>query len=115
MIINLDSIDIYLKPGPTDMRKQINGLSEIVLNDLELDLFSNSLFLFSNRYKKLIKILYWDKNGFCLWSKRLEKDHFPWPATGEDALKLSKKEFEMLLSGIDFWKAHKEIKNKEIF
>ena len=59
------------------MIKAVNGLSIIVTDDMELDPFAESLFIFCNRNKKLIKALYWDRNGFCLWQKRLEKDKFP--------------------------------------
>ncbi|MDA3809026.1 MAG: IS66 family insertion sequence element accessory protein TnpB [Spirochaetaceae bacterium] len=83
MILNLDKLNIYVKPGATDMRKQINGLSVIVQEELEKGPFSGSLFLFCNKTRKLLKILYWDRNGFCLWLKRLEKDKDPWPQAAE--------------------------------
>ena len=53
------------------MRKSINGLSIMVVDQLEMDAMSGQLFLFCNRYKEKIKVLYWDKNGFCLWYKRV--------------------------------------------
>lgn len=67
---------VYLAPGNTDMRKAINGLSITVQGILDLDPFSGHLFVFCNRAKTIIKILYWDRNGFCLWQKRLEKHKF---------------------------------------
>ena len=58
---------IYLAVGGTDMRKSINGLSSIVMDEFELDPFSGNLFGFCNKIRKIIKILFWDKNGFCIW------------------------------------------------
>ena len=78
MTVDLQKVNIYVRPGKTDMRKQINGLA-IVVQQLKLDPFSGSLFLFCNRRRYLLKILYWDRTGFALWQKRLEKDKFPWP------------------------------------
>jgi transposase len=56
-----------------------------------------------------IKILYWDKNGFCLWQKRLEKDRFPWIKRHGELHEITTEQLEWLLSGIDFWNAHKEL------
>jgi transposase len=109
MIIDLEKLNIYVSPGVTDMRKQINGLSILVQEELEKDPFSGSLFLFCNKTRKLIKILYWDINGFCLWMKRLEKDRFPWPQDRSSVSDITRDQLEMLLKGIDFWKAHKKL------
>ncbi|MBN1499003.1 MAG: IS66 family insertion sequence element accessory protein TnpB [Spirochaetes bacterium] len=114
MLINLNKVRIFLKPGTTDMRKQINGLSIIVEEELEFDPFSGHLFMFCNRQRKILKVIYWDKNGFCMWQKRLEKYRFPWPENSEEAVELSREELLMLLSGIDFFKAHKEIKYRTV-
>ena len=74
------SLKVFLAPGATDLRKSINGLSVLAASGLELDVLSGSLFVFCNRKRDLIKIVYWDRNGFCLWMKRLEKETFQWPA-----------------------------------
>lgn len=66
-------IRVYLALGNTDMRKAINGLSVLVEGNLSLNPFSGHLFVFTNRRRNILKILYWDRNGFCLWQKRLEK------------------------------------------
>jgi len=114
MIPDLDKTDIYIKPGKTDMRKQISGLSIVVQDEMELNLFAQSLFLFCNRDRKILKALYWDRNGFCLWQKRLEKDLFPWPKDEEEARKISHDQLKLLLLGIDFWKAHKPLNCCEV-
>jgi len=97
---------IFLRPGKTDFRKAINGLSGIVENQMKLDLFSGCYFVFCNKRKDKLKIIYWDRNGFCLWYKRLEKDKFTWPMTEEEALELSIEEFTWFLRGLDYKKAH---------
>jgi|WetSurSiteA1Bulk_404760.scaffolds.fasta_scaffold54529_2 transposase len=111
MINDFTQYAIYLMPGSTDMRKQINGLAVIAENEMTKDVFSQSLFLFCNRGKTHLKILYWDKNGFCLWVKRLEKHRFPWPVTESDYKNINYEELKMLLNGIDFFNAHENLKN----
>ena len=76
MIVDFSKVRIYIKPGATDMRKQINGLSIIVEEELKMDIFRGNMYMFCNRNRRILKILYWDRNGFCLWLKRLEKDKF---------------------------------------
>ena len=100
---------VYLALGATDMRKAINGLSMLTQGELDLDPFSGHLYVFCNRRRTIIKILYWDRNGFCLWQKRLERDKFPWPQSEEAAREISSEQLKMLLDGIDFWHAHQRI------
>ena len=91
------------------MRKAINGLAVLVDEQMQEDPLNGSLYLFCNKQRRNLKALYWDRNGFCLWQKKLEKHRFPWPETEEAAKELSRKELEMLLDGIDFFRAHKEL------
>jgi transposase len=115
MIVDWNTVKMFIKPGSIDFRKQINGLSAHVANQMKKDVFSGAFYIFASRDRKKIKIIYWDKNGFCLWQKRLEKDRFPWPINNNEAMELAFDEFKMLLSGIDFFKAHQEIKGIKIF
>lgn len=101
MFVPPPSTQVYIAPGATDMRKSINGLSLLVTDQLDLDPFSGYLFAFCNRKRDMIKILYWDRNGFCLWHKRLEKDRFRWPETAEDVLYVQGYELSWLLDGLD--------------
>lgn len=101
---------IYVRPGATDMRKQINGLVLIVEQLMESNVFEPTLFLFCNGQRRILKALYWDRTGFCLWQKRLEKHKFPWPPSAEDARReIDSKKLRMLLEGIDFWSAHQQL------
>jgi transposase len=114
MIIAWDKIQIYVKPGVTDLRNHINGLSAAVEEECGDKLFSGSLFLFCNRNRKRLKILYWDRNGFCLWVKRLEEDRFPWPKDSGEAKEITREQLAMLLDGIDFFKAHKKLNFSQV-
>ena len=101
---------VFLALGATDMRKSINGLSVIAGEQMELDIFSGYLFVFCNRKKTILKILYWDQNGFCVWQKRLEKDRFKWPATQKDAMNIGSKELSWLVAGLNIGQAHNSLK-----
>jgi transposase len=70
---------IYLYLPTTDIRKSIDGLSGIVQEQLKLNPFGKYLFIFSNRRRNRVKILYWDKTGFVIWYKRLEKSRWSSP------------------------------------
>ena len=114
MILDWDKVEIYVKPGSTDMRKQINSLAEIVEKEMGKNAGSGELFLFCGRDRKRLKILYYDKNGFCLWLKRLEKHKFPWPSSVEESMKISYEQITMLLDGIDFFNAHTEVRYEQV-
>jgi transposase len=92
---------VYLAPGNTDMRKEINGLSIFVEGKLQLDPFSGHLFVFCNRRHTVLKILFWDRNGFALYQKRLEKHRFKWPESTEEVLEVSSRDLSFLLEGLD--------------
>jgi len=101
--------NVYLAVGNTDMRKAINGLSILVEQAMELNPFSGDLFVFCNRTRTIIKILYWDHNGFCLWHKRLEKHRFKWPRSREEVIGIDARQLNWLLAGLDFTSAHKRL------
>lgn len=103
-MIRWESVAIYVHRDPVDFRQSINGLSIRVSEVMELDAFSGSLFVFGNRSRNKIKILYWDKTGFALWYKRLEKNTFKWPRKGDAVLTLSDEQFDWLLRGLDIAK-----------
>ena len=99
-MLTLSDKKIYLACGPTDMRKQINGLSAIVEGSFKLDPFS-ALFVFCNRARDRLKILEWGGDGFWLYFKRLEKGRFRWPTADADeaTMTLSREELYHLLGG----------------
>lgn len=91
--------DVYLHCSPVDFRKSINGLALIVEQSMGLNPYSDGLFLFTNKGKDKLKILYWDKTGFALWYKRLEKERFKWPQSSTDVLNLTALQLDSLLDG----------------
>ncbi|MEO0250038.1 MAG: IS66 family insertion sequence element accessory protein TnpB [candidate division WOR-3 bacterium] len=97
---------VYLAVGAVDMRKAINGLSMLVQGTLALDPFSGHVFGFCNRRRSIVKVLYWDRNGFCLWQKRLEREVFRWPESAEQVLEIGMRELGWLVEGLDM----KEVK-----
>ena len=114
MTIDLSKARIFLRPGYTDLRKAVNGLAGIAEQQMEGDPFGGAVYLFCNRERRLLKAVYWDRNGFWMSQKRLEKDRFPWPDTSEAARELDGGELSMLLNGIDFFKAHKPLYYKKV-
>ena len=105
-----DFDQIFLHRGFVDMRKSINGLSVIVAEEMKLDLKSSSLFIFTNKRRTHIKILYFDKSGFALWLKRLEGTKFSWPKKIEkDIVEIEAKDLELLLDGLNIWTRFKEV------
>jgi transposase len=117
MIGSISGVKVYLALGYTDMRKSINGLSIIVESQFDLDPYSGHFFVFCNRRSTIMKILYWDRNGFCLWQKRLEKERFQWPKTTGGAMMIEERELRWLLEGLELKqeKAHKRLSYSVIY
>lgn len=110
MFVDLEFV--YLHREPVDFRKSIDGLSLIVDQAMGLSVFESALFVFCNRRRDKLKILYWDSSGFCLWYKRLEKERFKWPRKREEnIIALTEEQFHWLLRGFDInaLKPHKKL------
>lgn len=93
---------VWLAAGVTDMRKQFNGLSALAESVLKQDPFSGHLFVFRGRRGDLIKIVWWDGQGACMFSKRLETGRFVWPSAADGKVTISAAQLSMLLEGIDW-------------
>ncbi len=103
---------VYLYRDIVDFRKGINGLSALVEAVLQQDPFSEQLFVFCNRRRDAIKILYWESSGFCLWQQRLEQARFKWPRKANDTvITLTGQQLNWLLDGYDVMalKPHKRL------
>jgi transposase len=103
---------VYLCRDSVDFRKGINGLSVLVEDTLCLDPFSEHLFVLCNRRRNRVKVLYWERSGFCLWQKRLEKARFHWPRkSSEEIVTLTSQQLNWLLDGYDIMrmKPHKKL------
>ncbi len=105
-MLRIESFDgIYLHRDRVDFRKSIDGLSAIVEQEMGLDPFGRHLFLFCNRNRTRMKVLYWDATGFALWYKRLEQNRFIWPRKHDDeVIEITGEQLRWLLSGYDVWK-----------
>lgn len=105
MITWPQSISIYLHRDPVDFRKAINGLAVIVSEQFEGRLYDQAIFVFCNKNRSQLKVLYWDETGFVLWQKRLEKDKFKWPRhSAVGTIALSHEQWCWLLRGFDIEK-----------
>lgn len=94
------------------MRKSINGLSVLVEQELELNPMIEALFVFCNRNRDKIKLLYWERNGFVLWYKRLEKQRFKWLNPNDtSSICIDGYQLNLLLDGLDIFnnKPHKTL------
>jgi len=97
-----NDIQVYLYAQPVDMRKAIDGLSALVEQEMGLSPNIEALFVFCNRGRDKIKLLCWERNGFIVWYKRLEKQRFRWPSSSE-TLNLTGQELNWLLDGFDLF------------
>lgn len=96
---------VYLHRAPIDMRKQIDGLAALVEGAMQDNPFSGSLYLFTNRRRDKLKMLVWDRTGFVVWYKRLEREKFAWPVrSSETVVTLTGEQLSWLLEGYDVWR-----------
>lgn len=100
-----DRVRVWLYARPTDMRKQFDGLAALARNQLNEDPMSGHLFVFINRRRTYMKVLYFDRGGYCLWCKRLEQGQFNYNAQRGDKQSLSWTELKLLLDGVDVQKS----------
>lgn len=97
------SVRVYVCLTPCDMRRSFDGLHALVRDHLEMDAFAGHLYLFASRRRDRLKILYWDRDGFAVWSKRLEEGTYAIPSAEPPArrIEMTPEELGALLSGID--------------
>ena len=102
MIALPSGMNIWITAGVTDLRRGFTGLSAVAQTVLEQDPYSGHVFVFRGRRGDLIKLLWWDGDGLCLFAKRLERGRFIWPKVEKGAVSLSRAQLSMLLEGIDW-------------
>lgn len=93
---------IWIAAGVTDLRRGFTGLSAIAQTVLEKSPFSGHVFVFRGRRGDLIKLLWFDGDGLCLFAKRLERGRFIWPQAESGSVSLTRAQLSMLLEGIDW-------------
>ena len=94
-------VRVWLYTQPTDMRKSYDGLSALVKNTLHEDPASGHVFVFINRKRTQMKVLYFDRSGYCVWSKRLEQGRFQCRSGGADKIALDWMQLKLILEGIE--------------
>jgi transposase len=101
------SVRVYLATSPCDMRRSFDGLHALVNAMMQLDAFAGHLFVFANRRRDRVKILYWDRDGFAAWAKRLEEGTYAMPFSESNGVRreITAAELGALLSGIDLSQA----------
>jgi len=116
MIAAPTGVQVHLALGYTDMRKGLDGLAGLVRTTLRKDPMSGHLFLFRGRNASLLKVLFWDGSGLCLYAKRLEEGGFVWPRLSEpaSALTLSAAQLAMLLEGLD-WRSPNRVWKRAVW
>lgn len=106
-------VRVWLAAGITDMRKGFDGLAALIQQALSEDPFSGQVFVFRGKRGDLVKLLWWDGDGLCLFAKRLERGRFVWPQAASGTVHLTSAQLSMLLEGIDWrrpdrtWKPQK--------
>lgn len=109
-------VAVYLCVAPVDMRKQAASLALLVEQSLGGNIFEPAIYAFANRRADRVKLVYWERNGLVLWSKRLEKQRFIWPRlTGQQTVSLTGQELNALLDGFDaFQRGHQELRIRRV-
>lgn len=117
-MLNVSSVDrVYLACGSTDLRKSIDGLAALVSQAFGLDPFGPCLYVFCNRQRDKLKMLFWDHNGFWLYYRRLERGRFQWPSGDEKGtLTISRRQLQWLLDGLSLeqQKAHPPVQSRTV-
>ena len=108
MLSLTSALRIFLAVEPADMRKGFDGLSQLVRDRVAQDPLSGHLFVFRNKRRDRIKILYWDRDGFALWYKRLEKGTFRFPEAKGGRVEVTPAEMAAVLEGIDLSRARRQ-------
>lgn len=101
------SVKVFVRLCPTDMRRSFDSLAGLVLEEMKGEPLSGHLFVFLNRGADRVKVLYWDRDGYALWYKRLEEGRFRLPAAEGKSIELSRSELVMILEGIDLGKGER--------
>ena len=102
MILLSSHTKIWIAAGVTDLRRGFSGLSALVQNKLEQNPLSGQVFIFRGRRGDLVKLIWFDGDGLCLFAKRIEPGRFVWPQATEGSVSLTRAQLSMLLEGIDW-------------
>jgi transposase len=95
------TVRVFVAVAPADLRKGYDGLAQLARESIREDPLSGHLFVFANRRRDRIKMIYWDRDGFAIWMKRLEKGTYRWPSPTAERVEWTAAELAAVLGGID--------------
>jgi transposase len=104
VFFDYDRYAYYIKPGPTDCRCGAQVLARLVQDEMGLNVFSKSMFLFCSRDRRVLKVLVWDDSGFVVFAKRLCEGTYRFPASAGEARRLARTDVQRMLRGEDVWR-----------
>jgi transposase len=114
MIALASPLRVFLYRVPTDMRKTFHGLIALTESALNQDPLSGSLFVFVNRRRDRMKILYWGQTGFCIWYQQLQKGTYQLPSEesleGQESIEITRSQLSLILDGIDLGSARQRMR-----
>ena len=105
---------MFVRPNRTDMRKRGSSLAMLVQQEMELNPFDKSLFVFCGKTRKILKVLVWDRNGFWQCTKRLEEGTFCWPQDEREAMQVSRQQLCAMLDGENPWRKLPELRPQRV-
>lgn len=105
---DINKLEIYLCVGAIDMRKSFNGLALIIETILKHNPCSRNLYVFCNRSRTTMKILYYDGNSFCIWQKKIKGEKFFWPSIESEITRVDSEQLYMMICGIDYSRMNKK-------
>ncbi len=105
---------MYIRPKRTDMRKRGSTLAMLVQQEMELNPFDKSMFLFCGKTRKILKVLVWDRNGFWECTKRLEEGTFCWPEDEREAMQVTTRQIYGMLKGANPWRELPDLKPQQV-
>ncbi len=108
MILWPSAVKVYLCKQTTDMRRSFDGLAMMVQCVIKQNPLSGHIFVFRNKRGNMMKLLYWDNDGYAIWYKRLEKGTFFWPSDIQEGVAIDSRDFAMILEGVMLSKTVKE-------
>ncbi len=107
------AVRIFLYRHAVDMRKGADGLSGLVIGEMNADPLSGALFVFCNRRRTMLKLLYWDRDGYAVWMKRLERGRFRLPAEAQASGEIDRATLAMMLEGVIALRRLKRYRHRE--
>ena len=102
------AVKLFVYMDATDMRKGFNGLSALVINEMSQDPLTGNFYIFRNKKKDKLKLLYWDRSGYAIWYKQLQEGKFHFPLVSDSSIEIDISDLSLILEGIDLSSAKQQ-------